>query len=212
MHLAGSNKIGYSICMQRVIGLVGFIGSGKGTVGEHLSNLGFESCSFASALKDSLSSIFGWDRNLLEGASKESRIWRETPDSYWSEKMGRVVTPRWAMQHIGTDVMRNHFFNDIWVASLERKIQQTPNNIVITDARFPNEIKMIRENGGEIWWVSREDLPNWYQCALRSPELMSTAWPSVHPSEYLWISQGPFIKLDNSQDIEHLNQQVDKLL
>ena len=198
--------------MKRIIGLVGFIGSGKGTVGEYLATQGFTSVSFAGSLKDSLSAIFGWDRTLLEGATPASRTWREQPDEYWSEKMSRPITPRWCMQYFGTQVMRNHFFNDIWVASLEKKIQNISNDTVITDARFPNEIQMIRDNGGEVWWVTRDQLPQWYQCALRSPHLMPTSWPSVHESEYLWISQGPFVKLENNSDLDHLYKQVDKLL
>jgi hypothetical protein len=198
--------------MRRIIGLVGFIGSGKGTVGDYLSMHGYTSVSFAGSLKDALSAIFGWDRDLLEGVTADSRRWREEPDAYWSKKMGKPITPRWAMQNFGTEVMRNHFFTDIWVASLENKIQNISGNTVITDARFPNEIQMIRENGGELWWVNRDELPQWYQCALRSPNLMPTSWPSVHGSEYLWINQGPFVKLDNNLDLEHLYRQVDNLL
>ena len=202
----------YYSFMKKIIGLVGFIGNGKSTVGDHLVECGYTSVSFAASLKDCVAAIFSWDRELLEGATAQSRRWREIPDKYWSDKLGKDVTPRWALQYMGTEVMRNHFFNDIWVASLEKRISQLDKNIVVTDVRFPNEIKMIRENGGELWWVSRDNLPLWYQCALKTPELMPTSCPSIHPSEYLWVSHGPFIKLDNSKDIPYLHNQVDKLL
>ena len=61
-----------------IIGVVGFIGSGKGTVGDLLkTEFGFHSISFASHLKDVASLLFGWDRNLLEGDTDESRSFRE---------------------------------------------------------------------------------------------------------------------------------------
>jgi hypothetical protein len=93
-----------------LIGLVGLIGSGKDTVAERLvSHHGFRRDSFARSLKDAVSSIFGWDRNLVEGNTKESRAWREQPDAFWSEKFGREVTPRWVLQYFGTEVCRGNF-------------------------------------------------------------------------------------------------------
>jgi hypothetical protein len=198
--------------MNKIIGLVGFIGSGKGTVGDYLNHHGYKTVSFATALKDCLSAIFGWDRELLEGSTVESRQWRETPDIYWSKKMQRTVTPRWAMQYMGTDVMRNHFFNDIWVASLEKRITDMSTNIAVTDARFPNELKMIRDNGGEIYWVQRGELPEWYDIVIKNEQAMKTAYPDIHPSEYLWINQGPFKILNNNSSLDQLHTEVDKIL
>ena len=57
-----------------LIGLVGLIGSGKDTVAERLvSHHGFVRDSFAQSLKDATASIFGWDREMLEG-NTESRV------------------------------------------------------------------------------------------------------------------------------------------
>ena len=198
---------------KNIIGLVGFIGHGKGTVGDYLvSRYGYRSDSFANSLKDALAAIFGWPRALLEGDTPESRQWREQPDAYWSARMGRTVTPRWATQYIGTDVMRANFFNDLWVASLEKKLQEVSGNITITDARFPNEIKMIRDNGGSIWWVKRNTMPSWYDCAVNNPEQMPILWKDVHPSEYMWLDQGPFINIDNSGSLSDLYAKIDGLM
>ena len=198
---------------KHIIGVLGFIGSGKGTVGNYLSNqYNFKPVSFAGSLKDTTSVIFGWPRQLLEGDTQESRIWREKTDDYWSKKMDRVVTPRWVLQHLGTDVLRNYFFNDIWIASLERKIMQYDGNTVITDVRFANEIKLLREIKADLWWVKRGNLPLWYDCAANCPDAMPTEWPAVHSSEYDWVSRGPYTVLDNNGTLEQLHQQVDQLI
>ena len=79
-----------------LIGVVGLIGSGKGTVSDRLAEKhGFRKDSFAKSLKDAVSSMFNWDREMLEGKTESSRHWREQPDKFWSEKFGKEVTPRW---------------------------------------------------------------------------------------------------------------------
>jgi hypothetical protein len=112
--------------MRKIIGLVGFIGSGKGTVARHLvDNYGFRQESFAKSLKDACSNIFDWPRDLLEGDTPESRQWRELPDLWWSEKLGiKDFTPRLALQLIGTNALRDHFSQDLWFLSLENRIRK----------------------------------------------------------------------------------------
>jgi ferredoxin len=60
-----------------IIGICGLIGSGKGTVADVLVDQGFTKVSFADKLKDGVSTIFGWNRAMLEGDTDESRQWRE---------------------------------------------------------------------------------------------------------------------------------------
>ena len=97
-----------------LIGLVGLIGSGKDTVAERLvTQHGFERDSFAKSLKDATASIFGWDRELLEGNTKESREWREQPDIFWSKKFNKEITPRWVLQYFGTEVCRGGMLDSV---------------------------------------------------------------------------------------------------
>ena len=82
-----------------IIGIIGFAGSGKGTVGDMLvRDYSFAKLSFADSLKDAVSAIFGWDRSLLEGDTEESRKFREAKDEWWSSRLGYHVTPRNIMQ------------------------------------------------------------------------------------------------------------------
>ena len=58
-----------------IIGLVGFIGSGKGTVGDILvTQHGYYRFAFADALKDAVATIFTWPRGLLEGDTAALRM------------------------------------------------------------------------------------------------------------------------------------------
>ena len=100
-----------------IIGIAGLIGSGKGTVADILvEQHNFTKISFADKLKDGVASSFGWNRELLEGDTDESRAWRETVDEFWTKETGREITPRLVLQEFGTDCMRNGFYDGIWVS------------------------------------------------------------------------------------------------
>ena len=149
-----------------IIGICGFIGSGKDTIADYLVNLhGFRRESFANSLKDAVSQVFGWDRTMLEGRTKQAREWREQRDAWWSERLGMDVTPRWILQYWGTDVLRKNFHDDIWIASLENKLRKTKDDIVISDCRFPNEIAAIKRAGGIVIRVVRGPEPPWFELA-----------------------------------------------
>lgn len=140
-----------------IIGLTGSIGSGKDTVaGILVQKHKFQKRSAATKLKDILSVLFRWDRDLLEGNTVASRKWREQVDKYWADRFHLPhFSPRWALQHIGTDVLRNNFHPDIFVAQLELDITSCPDDIVVSDLRFPNEVKLIEDLGGFIVDVIR---------------------------------------------------------
>ena len=208
-----------------IIGVCGFIGSGKDTVADYLTNFhGFRRESFANSLKDAVAQVFGWDRTMLEGRTKTAREWREQVDPWWAERLNMPnLTPRWVLQYWGTEVCRKAFHDDIWIASLENKLRNSTDNIVISDCRFPNEIKSIKDAGGIIVWVRRGELPEWYEDAVNANrgENGNYSWSTsrsrlenlgIHASETAWVGTKFDHILENSGSIDDLFAQVKSLV
>lgn len=194
-----------------LLGICGFKGSGKDTLGDYLvKNKGFIKFSFASVLKDITAVLFNWDRNMLEGNTKESREEREKEDKWWSEKLGFKVTPRIMLQKIGTEIMRNNLHADIWKIIVERKIVENKDkNIVITDCRFVNELDMIKKYNGKVIHIYRS-LPDWYKEYKNTNN--NSPINGIHQSELNWIKYDFDIELDNSGLLEELYNNINKYI
>ena len=202
-----------------IIGVCGFIGSGKDTVADYLQNFHeFRRESFASTLKDAVSAVFGWDRTLLEGRTKEAREWREQVDPWWAERLAMpTLTPRWILQYWGTEVCRKAFHDDIWIASLENKLRLSKDSVVISDCRFPNEIQSIRNAGGKIIWVQRGDLPDWYQLAIdanagHNYAVQELKMRKIHASETAWVGTNFDAIINNNSTIDDLYKQAELII
>lgn len=201
-----------------IIGVCGLIGAGKDTIADYLVNIHeFRRESFANTLKDAVSSVFGWDRTMLEGRTKASRIWREQPDAWWSQRLGREITPRSILQYWGTEVCRRGFHDDIWIASLENKLRNATDSIVVSDCRFPNEIAAIRNQGGLVIRVVRGPDPEWYAVALSANTGDVAAMDclsgfGVHASETAWIGTDFDAVVDNNGTMDMLYAQISDLV
>ena len=208
-----------------IVGFCGLIGSGKDTAADYLVNYhGFRRDSFASTLKDAISNVFGWDRTLLEGRTKESREWRDQVDEWWSTRLNMPgLTPRWVLQFWGTDVCRIGFHNDIWIASLENRLRKTTDNIVISDVRFPNEIAAIHNAGGVVARIKRGDDPEWVTAAesVNRGPINNMSWSlskehlrrlGIHASEYSWVGGNIDYEIANDGTIDALFKQLGGIL
>ena len=207
-----------------IVGISGFIGSGKDTVADYLIRFkGFQRMSYAGPLKDAVAAIFNWDRELLEGNTKHSREWRDQIDPWWADRLDIPhLTPRWVLQHWGTEVGRRAFHDDIWIASIENKLRETKNDIVISDCRFPNELKSIKRAGGVTIRVSRGPNPDWYNAAVEfskgyySPgykEAMNVLESfNVHASEYSSVGLDYDYYVDNNGTIDQLHSRIDSII
>lgn len=197
-----------------IIGICGLIGAGKDTAADYLVNFHeFRRDSFASTLKDAVSAVFGWNRELLEGRTKQAREWREQIDPWWAERLNMPnLTPRLMLQLWGTEVCRKGFHDDIWIASLENKMRQSQDNIVISDCRFPNEISAIRNAGGRVIRIARGPDPEWFSLARVDPRMMPSVYPGIHASEYSWASTEFDFIIDNNGSIEDLYRELKNLV
>jgi hypothetical protein len=198
---------------KMIIGICGLIGSGKDTIADYLVNIHeFRRDSFAATLKDAVAAVFGWDRDMLEGRSRSSREWREQQDVWWSQRLGREITPRWVLQHWGTEVCRQGFHDAIWIASLENKLRRTSDDVVISDCRFPNEIQAIRNQGGYVIRVVRGPDPEWFECAQQTPNEMSRLYPKIHASEYSWAATDFDRIIKNDGSLDDLYSEINNLV
>lgn len=197
-----------------VISLSGLIGAGKDSIADYLVDRhDFQKESWAGSLKDAVSAVFGWDRTLLEGKTQESRLWREEPDQWWSNRLGYKVTPRAILQEWGTDLCRKHFHDEVWVASLENRLKKSTKNVVISDSRFPNEIDAVRRIGGLIVRVKRGPDPEWVNCYKK--DKLEFKWKygnNIHPSEYSSVDCDYDYVIDNDSSINELYSKVSSLL
>ena len=203
-----------------IIGVCGFIGSGKDTIADYLTNFhGYRRESFANSLKDAVAAVFGWDRTMLEGRTKQAREWREQVDPWWSERLKMPnLTPRWILQYWGTEVCRRAFHDDIWIASLENKLRNSKDDVVISDCRFPNEIKSIKNAGGIVIRVVRGAEPDWYndaadmnagdRCMNYMMGKTRMQLLGIHASETAWVGTKFDAVMDNNGTIDDLYEQV----
>jgi hypothetical protein len=207
-----------------IIGVCGLIGAGKDTIADYLVNIHqFRRESFANTLKDAVASVFGWDRELLEGRTRHSREWREQVDAWWANRLGMPdLTPRWVLQYWGTEVVRRGFHDDTWIASLENRLRKTTDDVVISDCRFPNEIDAIKRTGGLVIRVVRGPEPEWYPLAESvNAGPTNITWSlskdqlakyKVHASETAWIGTEFDAVIDNNSTMDHLYAQITSLV
>jgi len=209
---------------QIIVALNGLIGSGKNTAADYLVQDGFQAFSYAKALKDVVSVIFGYDREILEGTTQYARDARNEVDLFWAEKLGIPDwTPRLALQQIGTDVMRTHFHNDIWVNCLLKQIQGVP-KVVVTDCRFPNELSALTDLGAHSVQLKRGPNPEWWILAekynlasvgdRRAIENLglSPASFGIHPSEFSLAGYDFDTVIHNDGSLIDLSEKVDDVI
>lgn len=207
-----------------IIGVAGFIGSGKDTIADYLITFkGYKRMSFAGPLKDAVASIFNWDRELIEGTTKYSREWRDTVDTWWAERLDiKHLTPRWVLQQWGTEVGRRAFHDDIWIASIENQLRDAKDDIVISDCRFPNELKSIKRMGGITIRVHRGENPPWHDAAVAFSKGYYTEGydearkildlHNVHASEYSSVGLDYDHHIYNDSTIDDLHKKIDLVI
>lgn len=168
-----------------IIGLAGPIGSGKDTMANYLVNhFQAHRLKFADALY------------AMAGAF-DTDIHPDMPHSAKNEFVlnnANLGTRRSFLEKLGTEFGRNHISDNIWILRVDHEISKLKFllgddvNIVISDVRFPNEAKYIRNNGGHIVHLK----PDW-ECARTGHE-SDKALPYVEGDSILPLQLGGISK------------------
>lgn len=177
-----------------LIGINGFKGAGKDTVGDHLvQKYGFKKASFAALLKQSAAALFDIEPELWDE-------WKNTNavialfDSDGNEH--NVLTARQFLQRYGTESHRDVFGYDFWVEQAFKNLDLSE-RLVFTDARFQNELEAIHSNKGVNFQVLRK----------KTDAEAGNHASEVRPDSYLID-----VVLHNDHDKDWLYNQVDNIM
>ena len=135
-----------------IIGCAGKKLAGKDTLSDMLvAEYGFVKLSFAGPLKQAAKMIWGFTDRQLHGDLKEE------PDPRYPMPTGRYLTPRKAMQDLGTEYGRKLYPN-VWVDALMRTIDAHPPEKlwVVSDVRFISEAEAIHYRSGHVVEMLRD--------------------------------------------------------
>ena len=158
---------------------------------------------------------------MLEGDTEKSRVWRDQVDIWWAHELKIYnFTPRLSLQLVGTDAIRNHFHQDMWLLTAKNRIEKYPDkDVVISDVRFPNEVKLIQEMGGTLMQVKRGPDPVWLNIAIAAnagdeiaAQEMVDNFPEVHFSEWAWVGSTPTHIIDNSAGLDELYAKINDIV
>jgi len=153
-----------------IIGFAGRCRSGKSALAKICEDAGFEKLYFALPLKqlcadlmdisiDELNNLKndGTDVGLTIGKDLCTIMSEETDIPYdvvFEKCNGKLINNvRELLQFVGTDLIREYNIN--WHVDKIREMININSNYVIDDVRFPNELKLIRELGGDCWFIIR---------------------------------------------------------
>lgn len=173
-----------------IIGLGYKARSGKDTVADYLvEHHGYMRRAFADSLKEACRAIFQLSDEQLYGSLKE------TVDEFWN------TTPRDILQRVGTEALRVGYHPDVWVMSLKKFIQSSNcADWIISDVRFPNEAQAIKDLGGIVVRVDRDNRDG-----------ISAGYK--HPSEISMDKYEAWDKvLDNNGDLPQLYANVEVMI
>ena len=157
--------------MGKIISFSGRIGSGKSELAKICEKAGYKKLYFALPLKKLVADLIRVDiseindlkyveKNYTFGKMDFMFLANETgvPYDIFNEKMTHRVfkNVRELLQFIGTDIIRSYNYN--WHVNRIREMIDKNENYVFDDTRFENEINLVKEFGGDCWFVIRPDL------------------------------------------------------
>ena len=162
--------------MGKIIGFGGRISSGKSELAKICQKAGFKKLYFALPLKklvadlihvklEEINDLKNVEKNYKFGKMDYLFLYRETgiPAKTIEDEMSGVKfkTVRQLLQFIGTDLIRKYQKN--WHVNKIREKKKNGDkdaNYVIDDIRFRNELDLVKELGGDCWFIIRPKIDN----------------------------------------------------
>ena len=123
-------------------------------------------------------------------------------------KITKKSTIRDVMQVLGTNLLRQGFNNNIHVATTLGSIKEDE-KIIITDTRFPNELKAVKDRGGITIRVNR---PDFVENALTGEKFPVKVYKKEHKSETALDTAEFDYVIDNSGSLGDLEEKVLEIL
>ena len=209
-----------------IIGVCGQSGSGKDTVADYLVvKWGFMKLSLADVLKRFCKEVYQFTDEQLWGPSEK----RNAPDMRYPTGHSGYLSPRVALQTLGTEWGRNNYedswidyalrvndkVNDGWMYSPQRGVypprkfdqiigkNRKPKGFVIPDIRFRNERLAIRAR------------KHGYVVRVKRPGFEGNVGISGHVSEQEQKSMGDDdfdIVLNNDKSLPELKDSIDRMM
>lgn len=159
---------------MRIIGITGAAGSGKSTLaywltqrarirGDHAAVM-----AYADPLRDVVEAVFGERYETQEAKAAVDPYWdpllrADHVMGPFPELGDHPVTGRRILQFVGTELFRNHVHPDIWVMVMRRRLEDAAKRgmrlVAIPDVRFDNEAQLVRDLGGSVIRLVRDDAP-----------------------------------------------------
>lgn len=197
-----------------IIGFSGFAHAGKDAAGSYLeARYGFRRVRFAGELKEIVARVFAFSPDQIEGGAKDvpdaryplpgicptcGSVCSRDGDLWLCEACRRLyplhLTPRLAMQTLGTDWGRRLFAN-VWIELALRELDPVQ-RWAFCDVRFANEVRAIQARGGIV------------------VRLLRGAPESAHPSEAELADRLELFDrvIDNRGSLDDLHSQLDGLM
>jgi len=148
-----------------IIGINGYAGSGKDTVGTILQQIDrdshWEIKKWAGKLKQVAELLTGIPVEKFEDQEfKKTNLGKQ-----WNDRINNPMSVRDFLQKLGTEGLRDGLHTNTWVNALMADYKCVPadrapngwdcDNWIITDTRFPNEAQAIKDADGIIIRVTR---------------------------------------------------------
>jgi hypothetical protein len=161
---------------MNIIGISGYAGSGKDTIADMLCEYdGVIKLALADPIKRFAKEMWGFSKQQLFGPSE----YRNKPDlRYPISENNEYLSPRAVLQKVGTEVARL-IDSDVWIRytiNVSKTLLTEPgydysqmdglkfvglsknkSAVVVSDVRFSNELKYIRQNNGFLIRVFRPE-------------------------------------------------------